>query len=129
MKTLTVIALAVPMLHAAICPKLCCLVGGGGVESEGEETRVRSSDFIFDISNERMVMTYALGGIPKRETRELRFLDFTDDTYVQTSRYAIVGTPDTLTVGCNELCGVGLVVIASPGGTRTYKGEFAYYHR
>ncbi len=129
MKTLTILALAVPLLHAAICPKLCCFVGGEIVENEGGETRVRSSDFIFDISNERMVMTCAQGGIPKRETRELRFLGFSDDAYIQTSRYAIAGTPDTLTVGRNELCNVGIVTIASPGGVRTYRGEFSYYHK
>lgn len=129
MKTLTIIALTASLLHAVICPKLCCLVGGEVVESEGGETHVRSSDFIFDISNERMVMTCAQGGIPKRETRELRFLGFSDDAYIQTSRYAIAGTPDTLTVGRNELCNVGIVTIASPGGVRTYRGEFSYYHK
>lgn len=129
MKTLAILALAASLLHAAICPKLCCLVGGEVVEGAGDSARRHASDFIFDISSETLVMTYTLGGFPKREVRRLRFLDFSDDAYVQTSRYAVVGTPDTLTVGHNELCNVGVVTVASPGGVRTYRGEFSYYHR
>lgn len=125
MKTLTILALAATMLRTGSGPKLCCLVGGEIVENAA----ARQSDFIFDIANERLVVTYAEGGVPRREVRELRFVDFSDDTYIQTTRYAIVGTPDTLTVGRNELCNVGIVSIASPGGVRTYKGEFSYYHR
>lgn len=129
MKTLAILALTVPLLHAAVRPKLCCLVGGEVVEGVGDSARRHASDFIFDISSETLVMTCTRGGFPKREVRRLRFLDFSDDAYVQTIRYAIVGTPDTLTVGRNELCDVGIVTIVSPGGVRTYKGEFSYYHK
>lgn len=129
MKTLMLLLVSLAALPGAVRPKLCCLVGGEVVEGVGDSARRRASDFIFDISCETMVLTYTLGGFPRREVSRLKFLGFSDDAYVQTSRYAIVGTPDTLTVGHNELCNVGIVTIASPRGVRTYKGEFSYYHK
>ncbi len=132
MKTLMLLLVSLVSLAAlpgAVRPKLCCFVGGEVVEGAGDSARRRASDFIFDISCETMVLTCILGGFPKREVSRLKFLGFSDDAYVQTSRYAIVGTPDTLTVGRNELCNVGIVTIVSPRGVRTYRGEFSYYHK